>query len=370
MIPGPTFVPERILSAMCRDYGSGQIESEYLTLYAETGRRMGALMGTRNDVVFMSGEGMLALWAALKSCLKSGDAVLAVVTGVFGDGIADMAASIGCRTEKVLFPYNAVVDDGEGLQRIEDAVRRVKPAMITAVHCETPSGTLNPLEGIGEIKKRLGVPLFYVDAVSSLGGVPVDADARHIDLLLGGSQKCLSAPPSMSMLAVSPAAWERAGRIEYQGYDALLPFRTVQEDGRCPYTPYWHGLAALSAALDGIEETGVDEVFARHERAAALCRNGLTDLGIELFPAPGAVPSPTVTAALLPSGTEFARWQAALRGRGLAVAGSFGPMAGKVFRLGHMGSQADSVLVQKALDIIADVANGLRSPSGCGRETV
>jgi aspartate aminotransferase-like enzyme len=360
MVPGPTFVPERILSAMCRDYGSGQIEPEYLELYAETGRRAGALMGTRNDVVFMTGEGMLALWAALKSCLKSGDAVLSVVTGVFGDGIADMAASIGCRAEKVTFPYNAVVGDGDDLQRIEDAVRRVKPAMLTAVHCETPSGTLNPLEGMGEIKHRLGVPLFYVDAVSSLGGVPVEADARHIDLLLGGSQKCLSAPPSMSMVAVSPAAWDCAERIGYRGYDALLPFRTVQEDGRCPYTPYRHGLAALSAALDIIEETGADGTFARHERVAALCRKGLTDLGIELFPAPEAVPSPTVTAALVPPGAEFARLQAALRRRGLAVAGSFGPMAGKLFRLGHMGSQADPVLVQKALDIIADVADDLR----------
>jgi aspartate aminotransferase-like enzyme len=360
MIPGPTFVPERILSAMCRDYGSGQGDPEFLELYARTGRRLGALMGTRNDVVFMTGEGMLALWAALKSCLKSGDGVLSVVTGIFGDGIADMAASIGCRTEKVLFPYNASVDAGDGLQRIEDAAGRVKPVMLTAVHCETPSGTLNPLEGIAEIKQRLGVPLFYVDAVSSLGGVPVEADARHIDLLLGGSQKCLSAPPSMSMLAVSPAAWERSRRVGYRGYDALLPFRTVQEDGRCPYTPYRHGLAALAAALDGIEEAGIAATFARHEQAAALCRNGLTDLGIELFPAPDAVPSPTVTAALAPPGTEFARLQAALRGRGLAVAGSFGPMAGKVFRLGHMGSQADPILVQKALRIIAEVTDDLR----------
>jgi aspartate aminotransferase-like enzyme len=364
MIPGPTFVPARILSAMSRDYGSGQIDPAYLALYAETGRRVGALIGTRNDLVFMSGEGMLALWAALKSCLRSGDAVLSVVSGVFGDGIADMASSIGCRTEKISFPYNSTID--AGMQRIEDAVRRVEPFMITAVHCETPSGTLNPLEGIGEIKKRLGVPLLYVDAVSSLGGVPVDADARNIDLLLGGSQKCLSAPPSMSMVAVGPAAWDCMDRAAYQGYDSLLPFRTVQEEGRCPYTPYWHGLAALSAALDIIEAEGVEKVFARHEQAAALCRKGLAGLGLELFPAPEAVHSPTVTAVLLPQGVEFRRWQAALRERGLAVAGSFGPMAGKVFRIGHMGSQADVTLVQKALDIIGDVLDDLRHPGDAG----
>ena len=124
----------------------------------------------------------------------------------------------------------------------EEAIRRVKPVMLTAVHCETPSGTLNPIGLLGKLKKDLGVPLFYVDTVAGLGGAPVHMDEWNVDLMLGGSQKCLSCPPSMSMVGVSAAAWERMKEVNYQGYDAILPFRTVRTDGRCPYTPNWHGV--------------------------------------------------------------------------------------------------------------------------------
>lgn len=353
MIPGPTSVHPEVLAAMQHDYGSGQIEREFLDLYADTGTGLARLMGTENDVVLMTGEGMLALWGALKSCLKAGDPVLCVGTGVFGDGIADMAASIGCRVEKLSFPYNSTIDHA-ALQRIEEAAGRIRPLMLTAVHCETPSGTLNSLAELGEIKKRLGIPLFSVDAVASLGGVPVRADAWNIDLLLAGSQKCLSAPPSMSMIGVSEAAWEHMKRAGYQGYDSILPFRTVQEDGRCPYTPYWHGVAALKAAVDLIAAEGAEAVFSRHEAVARQCREGLASLGIDCFPLPEADSSPTVTAALVPGQYSWKAWQKRLRDRGLIVAGSFGPMHGKVFRLGHMGLQADPVLMEKALAVIAE----------------
>ena len=352
MVPGPTTVHPDVLAALAKDYGSGQSEPEFLELYARAGATMGRLMGTANDVVFMTGEGMLALWAALKSCLRPGDPVLCIGTGVFGDGIGEMAASIGCRVEAISLPYDSTIGSGESLMRIEEAIRRTRPVMITAVHCETPSGTLNPLADLGAMKKRLGVPLFYVDAVASVGGTPVLADTWNVDLLLTGSQKCLSAPPSLSAVAVSGAAWERMAAVDYQGYDALLPFKTVQQDGRCPYTPYWQGMAALETAMNRIVAEGMERVFERHERVAARCRAGLADLGVRLFPVEEAVSSPTVTAALVPEGFTYPQWRSLLRESGLVVSGSFGPMAGKVFRLGHMGMQADPALMERALDVI------------------
>lgn len=352
MVPGPVTVPAAVLDALARDYGSGQVDAEFLPLYDATGRTLAKLMQTRNDVVIMTGEGMLALWAGLKSCLAPGDRVLSIATGVFGDGIGDMAASFGCQVEKVSYGFNETIHD---LGRIEEAIVRFRPHMITAVHCETPSGTLNPLEGVGELKRRHGVPLFYVDAVASLGGVPVCVDDWSVDLLLGGTQKCLSAPPSLSFLGVSPAAWERAAQVAYEGYDALLPWRTVRKDGRCPYTPYWHGVAALYSAVRLLLEEGLETVFNRHEAVAHACRTGLEKLGIHLWPAPTAIASPTVTAALVPPEWNWPAWQQALRSRGLVVAGSFGPMAGKVFRFGHMGSQATQALVTLALETVEDV---------------
>ncbi len=158
----------------------------------------------------------------------------------------------------------------------------------------------------------------------------------------------------MSILSVSPTAWDIMTRVSYQGYDAILPFRSIYEDGRCPYTPYWHGVAALNAAAQVLLNEGMENVFARHEEVAKQCREGLGRLGISIFPRPGAVSSPTVTAAMVPQKYTWTEWRAVLRERGLIVSGSFGPMAGKVFRLGHMGTQADPVLVRAALEAVED----------------
>ena len=354
MVAGPVTLHPAVIQAMAKDYGSGQSEPDFLPLYRETAGKLATLMSTDDDVILMTGEGMLALWGALKSCLKPGDTVLTVGTGVFGDGMADMAESLGCKAVKVSLPYDSTIGAENSLQIIEDAIRAARPTMITAVHCETPSGTLNPLAELGEMKKRLGVPLFCVDAVASLGGAKVDAKAWNIDIVMAGSQKCLSVPPSMSIVSVSPTAWDIMEKVKYQGYDAILPFRTIYADGRCPYTPYWHGVAALNAAADALFAEGLDAVFDRHDRVARECREGLGRLGLALFPRPEAVCAPTVTAVMVPEQYTWADWRRALRDRGLVVSGSFGPMAEKVFRLGHMGMQADSALVSQALEAIAD----------------
>ena len=359
MIPGPVSLHPDVIEALGHDYGSGQVDEEFLPLYHATGRNLARLLGTNNEVVLMTGEGMLGLWGALKSALKPGDSVVSIGTGVFGDGIGDMAASLGCVVEKLSFPYNQTLNDTD-FEQIEATLRRVRPVMVTAVHCETPSGTLNPLAQLGRLKRDLGIPLFYADVVSSAGGAPVAVDDWHIDFALGGSQKCLAAPPSMTFVSVSEAAWERMATVNYQGYDSMLPFKTVREDGRCPYTPYWHGIAALHAASCALLREGLDAVFARHEAVAAQCRAGLAKLNIPLWTEADAVNAPTVTAALVPASFDWPSWQKALRDRGLIVTGSFGPMAGKVFRLGHMGTQAQPWLMDMALEALADA---LRSRS-------
>lgn len=292
---------------------------------------------------------MLALWAALKSCLQPGDEVLAVATGVFGYGIGEMAKAIGANVHTIGLPYNKTLQD---LQEVEEAIIEFRPKMITAVHCETPSGTLNPLAALGELKHKYEVPLFYVDAVASLGGAPVLTDDWYIDLALGGTQKCLSAPPGMSFVAISDTAWEIIAQVNYQGYDALLPFKKAQEDFYFPYTPYWHGLAALCTATELLLSEGLENAFSRHQKAAAACQEGITALGLTLFPSDDAIPSPTVTAVNVPEGITWQELDRRFRSKGLVVGGSYGPLTGKVFRLGHMGVQADLDLVQQALDVI------------------
>lgn len=349
MVPGPVRVPEAVLKAYAVDYGSPDLEPEFLSLYNETENQLKTLLGTRNQVVIKTGEGMVALWGALKSCLNPGDKVLAVASGVFGYGIGEMAKKLGAQVKTIGFAYNETYHNWE---EIEKAVSEFQPKMITAVHCETPSGTLNPLEKLGEIKKRQNVPLLYVDVVASVGGTNVQTDAWQIDLALGGSQKVLSAPPDMSFLSVSPNAWEVIEAVGYVGYDALLPFKTAQKDFYFPYTPSWHGVAAINAAAKLLLDEGLPAVYERHKKVATYTRERILAMGFQLLPAKDAVTAPTVTAVNVP---EFIPWKTLnqrFRDKGLAVGGSYGPLADKVFRIGHMGNQAQMDLVKQAMDII------------------
>lgn len=352
MVPGPTSVSHEVLEAGIKNYGSADIEKDYVELYADTARMLGEIMQTKNQVVIQTGEGMLALWSALKSCLLPGDKVLALSTGLFGYGMGQMAESIGCEVRTMGFGFDETFTD---FDLIEKAIREFQPKMITMVQNETPSGTMNPVEEIGLLKEKYGVPLLYVDAVSGIGGSVVKTDDWHIDLCLGGSQKCLSAPASMSFLSVSPKAWEIIEKVQYVGYDALLPFHTAVEDAYFPYTPYWQGTAQLHKACELLLEEGLERVIERHEKVAEYCRERIEEMGLRLYPVADAVPSPTVTAVYVPENMTWEELDARLRDRGVVMGGNYGCLAGEVFRIGHMGSQANLNLVKEALDVLEEI---------------
>ena len=352
MVPGPVKLPQTVLDVYQTNFGSADLEAEFLELYNKTESNLKMILGTKNQVVIQSGEGMLALWSALKSCLLPGDHLLAIATGVFGDGIGDMALSMGADVNKIRLPYNETISD---MTEIEAAIVRFKPKMITVVHCETPSGTLNPIAELGKLKQQYKIPLLYVDAVASAGGTTVLSDDWNIDLCLGGSQKCLSSLPDMAFLSVSESAWDIIHSVNYAGYDALKPFYKAQEAHYFPYTPNWQGVAGLNAGAELVLNEGLTNSFARHETVAEFCRNEIIKMGLSLFPASDAVPSPTVTAVNVPEGIDWSKFNLQLRQHGLVVGGSYGHMAGKVFRLGHMGTQADMELVKQALNVIERV---------------
>lgn len=155
MVPGPVKVPAQVLKAYETNYGSPDLEPEFLELYNKTESQLKTILGTKNQVVIQTGEGMLALWTALRSCLNPGDRVLSAATGVFGYGIGKMAESIGAEVKIIGFEYNETLNN---LESVEKAIQEFKPKMITAVHCETPSGTLNPLDRLGKLKNNTRYP--------------------------------------------------------------------------------------------------------------------------------------------------------------------------------------------------------------------
>ena len=160
MVPGPVSVSREVLEAGQENFGSADLEKEYIDLYKATEKSLRKIMQTKNSVVIQTGEGMLALWSALKSCLLPGDKVLVLSTGLFGYGMGGMAEAIGCEVRTVGFGFDETFTD---FDLIEKAIREFQPKMITMVQNETPSGTMNPVAEIGALKEKYAVPLLYVD---------------------------------------------------------------------------------------------------------------------------------------------------------------------------------------------------------------
>ena len=350
LVPGPVSVPTAVRAAYAIDYASADLEDDFFALYDRCTQKLQTVLGASTQVTIQTGEGMLALWGALKSVVKPGDRVLAVGTGLFGYGIGDMARQLGAEVEVVGFPFDSIVDP----QPVREAALRFRPKLVTAVHCETPSGTLNPLADLGQICREVDA-LFYVDFVASGGGVPVEVDRCAIDLGLLGSQKVLSLPPDLSMVTVSDRAWEVIAAVGYVGYDALTPWRTGPAQKYLPYTHNWSALAALEISLDLLLAEGLGQVYARHTMVAAACRRALDAMGVRLFAAQEAFNAPTVTAAYVPDGWTWPDLDRSLRAHGMAVGGNYGELAGKVFRIGHMGSQANLALLTQGMDVLRRV---------------
>ena len=350
LVPGPVMIAPEVLAAYQQNYGSSDLEDDFFALYRRCEVGLQRLLATENDVAILSGEGMLALWGALKSVIRPGDRVLAVASGVFGYGFAEMARAVGAEVEVVGFGYDEVADP----QLVREAALRFGPRLVTAVHCETPSGTLNPLREIGEICREVDA-LYYVDFVASAGGAAVDVDANHIDLGLLGSQKVLSLMPDLSMVSISRRAWEVINDVGYVGYDALAPWQKAIDARYMPYTHNWHALAGLEVALKLLFAEGLAASYARHAEVARACREQLKAIGVKLWVKHEEFAAPTVTAAEVPNGWEWGALDAALRAEGMVVGGNYGPLAGKVFRIGHMGTQANHELVARGLDVLARV---------------
>lgn len=359
LVPGPTRMLPNVLAAQGSHYGSPDTEDAFWDDYLALEAKLQTFLRTKQSVVIQSGEGMLGLWGAMKSTIARGDVVVCAANGLFGEGFADMARGLGADVYVVKGDWKDTMD----VEALIEEIKLRNPKLVTMVHCETPSGVLNALDGVGDaIEKYTTDGLFLVDFVSSAIGAPLDVDGLKIDLGLLAPQKALSGPASLAITTVSAKAWARIAQYNYVGYDALLPFHNVEKQTPrlFPYTHNWHAVRATLAACANIEsEGGIDACLARHRDVSALCRAEAAKLGLKLYCSEKAA-SPTVTALEIPEWCDWSVLQQELRARKVFLGGSYGPLHGKVMRIGHMGSQADEQLVRKALSILGEVLEKLQ----------
>jgi len=228
----------------------------------------------------------------------------------------------------------------------------------TFVHCETPSGTIAPLKEVGKVCNDHDV-ILIADTVSTLGGVPVSADKNHVDVCLGASQKCFSAPPGLAIISVSERAWEkiesRKLRVESFYLDLVQWKKMWLHDRIFPYTQSVSDILALDEALDMILEEGIESVYERHAKVAQYTRNSCEKIGLELYPKNLDICSNTVTALKLPKGIDDLKLRERMQKKhGVTIAGSWGKLSGKVIRLGHMGYNAYQSKARRAIEALSE----------------
>ncbi len=216
--PGPTEIPHRILLAMARrTTNPPDLDLEFFRRYDEARSMLAEILGTKRggNVIVWVGEAMSGLEAAVANLVRNGDKVAVLSNGVFGDAFADLVQAYGGGVPIVhRVEYTKVLDPDKVASFLRNEAKDVR--VVTMVHCETPSGTLNDLKELVRAVKSEG-KLLIVDAVSSIGGVEVNVGWGGIDVLIGGSQKVLNLPSGLTILAVSDEAWETMERVNYRG---------------------------------------------------------------------------------------------------------------------------------------------------------
>ena len=333
MTPGPTYVNEEVRAAMAGPITNPDLDPDFFEFYKSICGKLQKLVKTDNEVLILSGEAILGLEAACASLIEPGDRILCIDNGIFGKGFGDFAKMYGAEVVYYSVDYRKAIDV-KALREYLLKDSDFKAA--TLVHCETPTGITNPVNELCPLLKSYGI-LTIVDSVSAIGGEKLEVDQWQIDIVLGGSQKCLSAPPGLTFLSISRDAWSKmANRISPIAgyYTNLYIWRNWYNEKWFPYTLPISDIYALSKAVEIVllKEDFVEQ----HSKIANAVRKSLTEAGLELYATNGY--SNTVTTVILPIGITFTKlFNDMLNNHSVMIAGAFDFLKDKVFRIGHMG---------------------------------
>lgn len=331
LTPGPTPVPPEILKALGRPLFHHRT-AEYQKLFREVTEGLQRIFKTRHPVYTFASSGTGAMEAALVNFHSPGDEILVVDGGKFGERFWRIARAHGLKAHVLKVAYGDVASAEE----VEAEVRKyANVKSVCLALCETSTGVVSDLQGIGERLKGKG-PLFMVDAISGLGADRFEMDSWGIDAAVSGSQKGLMLPPGLGFLAVGPRAQARMkeSRLPRFYFDLRL-YEKALGDWDTPFTPAISLVVALRESLQQIEKEGLEVFLKRSESLARSTRERLVRLGLELF---AKRPSNAVTAAKVPAGVDGEKLLESIRKReGISLAGGQGEMKGKIIRIAHMG---------------------------------
>jgi len=368
LTPGPSNMHPRVYRALATPL-VGHVDPWFTSMMGDVQALLRRVFQTNNRMTYpISASGSGGIEAAVINPLEPGDEAIVCVNGWFSERMAVMGERTGAKIYRVEAPYGQTVDP--------DDVRRMGRGknikFVGLAHGETSSGVIQNLDPYRKVADELGA-ILAVDAVATLGGVPMDIDRQRIDLCFSGSQKTISAPPGMSPITFNTRVEEmvRARKTPVQSwYFDFVPIMSYWGKERTyHHTPPVSLIFALREALRLVLEEGLEARWERHRQNQQALVAGLEALGLELFVRNPADRLPTVAAVVVPAGVDDARVRKQLLDEfGIEIAGGFGPVKGKIWRVGLMGysSQKNNILL--FLAALEKVLNdqGFRVPAGAG----
>ncbi len=341
--PGPGDVDDEVLSAMAqpvlRHYGP-----EWMEIYHDTLGLLRQFFKTQNDLFMVPGPASAVMDMAIGSLADTGQEIIVGSNGFFGERLMEIAKGYGLQVVPFTAPLGQPLEP-DRLRNIIDLHPRAQ--VIALVHHETGTTVLNPLKELAAVSRQ-AEKVLVVDAVSSLGGVDVQVDAWGIDVCVTSANKCLGALPGISFLSVGPKAWERLECCTGQGHGWYLNLRTWRKYARewgswhpTPVTLPVNNILAVRSAMQAILQAGLEANFAKYRLASRAVRAGLRNVGYEMF-VPERFAAPIVTGVKARPEFEVAelsKWL--VEERGMAIGGGLGELAGKMFRVGHLGKASE-----------------------------
>lgn len=352
MGPGPSTVSPTIYEALHRPT-LGHLDPRFIEIMDTIKIQLQTILNTKNDLtVPMSGTGSAGMETCFVNLIESGDNVLVLINGVFGIRMQDVATRLGANVDSLEFDWGTPV--------IPEAVKlhlaKKKYDLVAVVHAETSTGVANPIASIGELVKENGA-LFLVDAVTSVGGMPVEMDNWGIDALYSGTQKCLSCPPGLSPVSFSPKAVEKLTNRKSKVPNWYLDLSLIANYWSGSTRVYHHTapinmLYGLYQALFDVIEEGVENVHSRHKKYHEYLVDGLEKLGLEML-VNKPYRLPMLNAVKIPEGINDGDVRATLlNDYNIEIGGGLGVFAGKVWRIGLMGHSAYEKNIDKLLGAI------------------
>jgi aspartate aminotransferase-like enzyme len=306
---------------------------DFKALFLQVQERLRQLFRTTNEVLLFTSSGTGAYESAVANLVSAGEQVVVVSHGEFGTRWQKLVTAYG----GAVIPLDYAWGDAPRPSDLADLLAESGAGVVFLVHSETSTGVVSDAEALVAACNDAGA-ISVVDAISSLGAVPLETDAWGIDVVVTGSQKALMTPPGLAFASVSERAWAKAATSgSPRFYWDWARSRTAQEKGSTPFTPATSTVVALNAALGVILDTGLEQSFARHRALGRACRAGVKAMGLELY-TPDDDSAAVLTGILTPEGIDAVELRLALRDRyGITIAGGHGDLANRLFRIGHIG---------------------------------